>query len=330
MAAGRSSARRAVLGGVVPLLVLLAVVLPDLVNPYRLFLATLIVIFAVAGTGLVVIMGWTGQIALAHVSFLGIGVYVTNWLFSDVGVPWPLALVLAACLASLIGVMIGFPAARLRGFYLAIATLAFAELISRLFVEVDVVTGGIAGTSIENVQLFGLSSARSHWYMALIVAVLVFVGVHQLGRTAFGRCLRTVRDAEVATGSLGISSTNYKLFAFALSAFIAALAGGLFGQLLSYASPDNFHTALLIQFLVVVFVGGVTRLSGTVVGAIFVIVSRELLQDVGDWQRWVFGISLVLAVRFLPGGLTSIGGRIRSRRSVESSGSGVLGEGVPA
>ncbi|MGA0995315.1 MAG: hypothetical protein ACO3T1_07960, partial [Ilumatobacteraceae bacterium] len=99
--------RRTALSVVVPVLALLAVVLPDLVNPYRLFLATLIVIFAVAGTGLVVIMGWTGQIALAHVSFLGIGVYVTNWLFSDVGVPWPIALVLAAFLASFIGFLIG-------------------------------------------------------------------------------------------------------------------------------------------------------------------------------------------------------------------------------
>ena len=91
----------------------------------------------------------------------------------------------------------------------------------------------------------------------------------------------------------------------------------MFGQLLTYVTPDTFHTALLIQFLVVVFVGGVTRLSGAVVGAVFVIVSRELLQDVGEWQRFVYGISLVLAVRFLPGGLTSLPARltgIRRRR----------------
>jgi branched-chain amino acid transport system permease protein len=300
--------------------VALLIVLPSLLNPYRLFLATLIVVFATAGVGLVVIMGWTGQIALAHVAFMGIGVYVTNWLFDDVGLPWVISLVLAALSAAVVGVLIGFPAARLRGFYLAIATLAFAELISRLFVEIDSITGGIAGTPIEIVQLFGMRADRSHWYIALLVAAVVFWSVHRLGVTGFGRCLRMVRDAEIATGSLGISATNYKLVAFALSGFIAALAGGVFGQLLTYASPDTFHTPLLIQFLVVVFVGGVTRLTGTVVGATFVIVSREFLQDVGDWQRFVFGISLVLAVRFMPGGLTSLGGKIRALRRTVAHG----------
>lgn len=317
--------RRAVLGVVAVATATAAIALPNLVNPYRLFLATLIVIFATAGVGLVVIMGWTGQIALAHAAFMGIGVYVTNWLFTDVGLPWVVSLVLSGVFAAAVGVAIGFPAARLRGFYLAIATLAFAELISRLFVEVDSVTGGIAGTPIENIRLFGLEAGRSHWYIALILAIVVFAGVHRLGTTAFGRCLRMVRDAEIATGSLGISATNYKLFAFALSAFIAALAGGLFGQLLTYASPDTFHTPLLIQFLVVVFVGGVTRLTGTVVGAVFVIVSREWLQDVGEWQRFVYGISLVLAVRFLPGGITSLGSKLRGLRRTS-----VHGDAPPA
>lgn len=306
--------------------VAVAVVLPSGLNSYRLFLATLIVVFATAGVGLVVIMGWTGQIALAHVAFMGIGAYVTNWLFADVGFPWALALVASGVLAGIVGVLIGFPAARLRGFYLAIATLAFAELISRLFVEVDSVTGGIAGQPIEIVRLFGMGPERSHWYIALALAAAVFTGVHLLGTTAFGRCLRMVRDAEIATGPVGISATSYKLFAFALSGFVAAVAGGLFGQLLTYVSPDTFHTALLIQFLVVVFVGGVTRLSGALVGAAFVIISRELLQDVGEWQRFVFGMSLVLAVRFLPGGITSLGGRIGALRPTPVPGPGGAGD----
>ena len=310
-----TAVRAAQLAGGLALLAL-AIVLPNLINPYRMFLATLIVVFATAGVGLVVIMGWTGQIALAHVAFMGIGAYGTNWLFSDLGIPWLVSLILSAFAAAVVGVLIGFPAARLRGFYLAIATLAFAELIVRFFVEVDTITGGIAGKPIEIIQLFGLAPDRSHWYIALMMAAVVFIATDRLGRTAFGRCLRMVRDAEIATGSLGISATQYKLLAFALSAFIAALAGGLFGQLLTYVSPDTFHTALLIQFLVVVFVGGITRLSGAIIGAIFVVVSRELFQDVGDWQRLVYGISLVLAVRFLPGGLTSLWSTLRSARSL--------------
>lgn len=306
--------RRLATAAVTIALAAIAIVLPDLINGYRLFLATLIVVFATAGVGLVIIMGWTGQIALAHVAFMGIGAYGTNWLFSDLGVPWVISLILSALAAAVVGVLIGFPAARLRGFYLAIATLAFAELIVRFFVEADTITGGIAGKPIQIIQLFGLAPDRSQWYLSLLLAVVVFTATHRLGRTAFGRCLRMVRDAEVATGSVGISATRYKLLAFGLSGFIAALAGGLFGQLLTYVSPDTFHTALLIQFLVVVFVGGVSRLSGAVIGAIFVVISRELFQDVGDWQRLVFGLSLVLAVRFLPGGLTSLLPRLRAIR----------------
>jgi len=296
----------------------LAFLLPSLLNPYRLFLATLIVVFATAGVGLVIIMGWTGQIALAHAAFMGIGAYMTNWLFSDVGIPWVFSLVLSGLFAAVVGALIGYPAARLRGFYLAIATLAFAELITRMFVEIDTVTGGISGASIEIIQLFGLDSDQSHWYIAVILAIAVFWGAHRLGTTAFGRCLRMVRDAEIATGSLGINATNYKLFAFAISGFIAALAGGLFGQLLTFATPDTFRTTLLIQFLVVVFIGGVTQLTGAAVGAVFVITSRELLQDVGDWQRFAFGLSLVLAVRFLPGGITSLVGLLKGLRRTDA------------
>ena len=283
------------------------VVAPNVLNSYRLFLGSLIIVFAIAGAGLVVIMGWTGQIALAHVAFFGIGVYGTNWLFGDVGIPWAVALVLSALIAAIVGALIGFPAARLRGFYLAIATLAFAELIAGFFVEADWITGGIAGTSIERVQLFGLSPDRSQWYLGAIVAVIVFWTLRRLGSTAFGRCSA---DRSRRRGRHGIArhlGDQVQASGVPLSAFVAAVAGGLFGQLLTYASPDTFGTTLLIQFLVVAFVGGVTRLSGAVVGAFFVIVSRELLQDVGDWQRLVFGLSLVLTMRFLPGGLTSLG-----------------------
>jgi branched-chain amino acid transport system permease protein len=202
--------------------------------------------------------------------------------------------------------VIGFPAVRLRGFYLAIATLAFSELVRRGFVELDSVTGGIAGTDVEPVQIGNLDVAASQWYLALGVAAFGLLVAWRIRSTSLGRCLLAVRDAEVATASVSISAARYKLVAFALSAAMGALAGAVYGQLQAYLTPEIFGVGLLIQFLVVAFVGGVTFLAGPLLGAIFVVVARELLQDLGAGQRLAYAISLIVVVRFLPSGLAGL------------------------
>jgi branched-chain amino acid transport system permease protein len=294
--------------------VVLLLTLPSLVNPYRLFLASLIAVYATAGVGLTVIMGWTGQIVLAQAAFFGIGAYLTAYLHAS-GVPWPLAVMVAMCAAAAAGAVIGFPAVRLRGFYLAIATLAFAELVRRGFVEAETVTGGIAGRDVEPMQIGTLDVAASQWYLALGAAAFAVLVAWRVRVTSLGRCLLAVRDAEVATGSLSIPASRYKLVAFALSAAMGALAGAVFGQLQSYLTPEIFGVHLLIQFIVVAFVGGVTYLAGPVVGAAFVVVAREILQDLGAGQRLAYAISLIVVVRFLPSGLAGLpaGWRRRTR-----------------
>jgi branched-chain amino acid transport system permease protein len=286
--------------------------LPAMLNNYRLFLASLVLVFATAGVGLTVIMGWTGQIVLAHAAFLGIGAYGTQYLF-DKGVPWAFAAILSALFAAVVGVLIAFPASRLQGFYLAIATLAFAELILRGFIEFEGLTGGIAGTGVEQITMFGLDRGAGQYYLALVVASVIFVLVARVGRSSLGRCLRAVRSAEIATPALAISAMKYKLIGFGISAFIGAMSGAVFGQLLTYLSPDIFRTNLLIQFLVVTFFGGVQSLVGAVIGAIYVVVSREVLQDLGNLQRLAYGVSLILVVRFLPKGFVSLPSVLRAR-----------------
>lgn len=287
--------------------VLLGVLLvaPGMLNSYGLFVGSQVVIFALAGSGLTVLLGWSGQIAMAHAGFFGVGAYGSAYLY-DMGIPWLASALIAGAVAVLFGIFIGLPAVRLRGFYLAIATLAFGELMVRLFVTADGITGGIAGKSVKPMVIGGLDHAGSVWYASLALLVGGLVLLTWLSRSRIGRCLRAVRDAEVATGSLGISSTKFKLLAFAISAFVGAIAGALFGQLVSYLTPEIFGTTLLIQFLVLAFVGGITRLSGAVIGAAFVIFSHELLQDIGSGQRLAFGVALVIVVRFLPQGLTSL------------------------
>lgn len=298
---------------------------PSYSNSYRLYLFTQVLIFATAAMGLTVLLGWSGQIAMAHAGFFGVGAYVSAWLYG-LGLPWVLSMVAAGLVATLFGLVIGLPAVRLRGFYLAIATLAFGELLVRLFVIVAPVTGGSSGLSVPAIAIGALDHSASVWYASLIVFLLALAGLVWLGRSRIGRSLRAVRDIEIATGSLGISAVRYKLLAFAISAFLGAVGGSLFGQLVTFLTPDIFGTTLLIQFLVVVFVGGVARLDGAVVGAIFLIFSRELLQDVGSWQRFAFGAALLVVVRFLPRGIMSLPERLRRRNR---SGAAATGRATP-
>lgn len=292
----------AVAGVLIVVMVLLT--LPSLVNPYRLFLVSLVAVYMIAGLGLTIIMGWTGQVVLAQAAFFGIGAYFTAYLHQ--WLLWPVAVVVAMLTAALVGAIIGFPAVRLHGFYLAIATLAFAELVRRGFVELDTITGGIAGRDVAPVQFGGLDVAASQWYLALGAAAFAMLLAWRVRVTSLGRCLLAVRDAEVATASVSINAAHYKLVAFALSAALGALAGAVFGQLQSYLTPEIFGVGLLIQFLVVAFVGGVTFLVGPLLGAAFVVIARELLQDLGAGQRLAYALALILVVRFLPSGLAGL------------------------
>jgi branched-chain amino acid transport system permease protein len=296
---------------------------PAYLNAYLMYLLTWIAIYAIAGTGLTVLMGWTGQIALAHAGLFGVGAYATAYLAGH-GWPWPLAALTSSTASAGLGALVGLPAARLRGFYLAIATLAFGELLHQAFVQLTPLTRGPQGMAVAPIQLDGIDTPSLVWYLAMVMLAAVMVTLTALGRSRIGRCLKAVRDIESATGSLGISAMRYKLLAFAISAFLAGLAGAVFGQLITFLTPDLFDLPLLVIFLVQLFVGGVNRLSGALIGAIFVIAVRELLQShvvsslvpalVGSGQTLAFGLTLILVVRYLPGGLTSLPGRLRSRR----------------
>ena len=311
------------------LAVALMAALPNFIDDYYVFLGCEVMIYAIAGLGLTVLMGWTGQIALAHAGFFAIGAYGTAILSAD-GFPWPVALVLAGLCATASGILVGFPAVRLRGFYLAIATLAFGELVQRLLILFASVTKGNLGFPVDLIDV-GIGTTLTLWYVSLVILVIGVVALSQVGRTRLGRMLRAVRDIEVATGALGISASRYKLLAFAISAFIGGIAGGLYGQLVTFLTPPIFSLDLLIVFLIVVYLGGVLRLAGPIVGAVFVVLIVEQLQDLGSWQRLVFGLILVAIIRFMPGGLVSLPSLLRRRQrgSNSTGGGGLLAEPAP-
>lgn len=302
--------RRAGTGMATAAAIVVAVVLPQMLNGYSLYVVTEVAVYAVACLGLTVVIGWSGQVAMAQAAFFGIGAYGTNYLFTH-HVPWLVALVLIALLSGGIGAIIGFPVTRLRGFYLAIATLAFADLADQVFNSATTVTGGANGVDVTPFQLGSLAANTGLWYLAVIALALAIAVLWHLGRTRLGRCFRAVRDMEIATGSLAISARRYKVIAFVASAILGSVAGSLFGQALTFLTPESFNLSLIIEFLIVIFVGGVDSIAGAVIGSAFLVIIQEVLQSLGSYQRLIFGLALVLAVRFLPGGLVSLLPRTR-------------------
>jgi branched-chain amino acid transport system permease protein len=278
----------------------------------------LVLTYAIAVMGLNLLVGWCGQIGLAQAGLFGFGAYFATELCAK-GVPFVIALVVLAVIAAAVGIAVGFPAARLKGFYLAIATLAFGELVVKLL-ELDQVggkwldTGGGAGRNVSPQLLMGMSPSLSAYYWTFAVFLLVVVSMAILARGRLGRTLKAVKHIEIATGPIGISATKYKLVAFGYASAVGALAGALYAQNVTFLNPGAFRSSLLFYFLIVLIVGGTGRLWGPLVGSVFFVALREQLQDALDISLLVFGGALMLSVLVLPGGLTSLPERVlRSR-----------------
>ena len=324
-----------------------AIVVPLGLNGYWRYLAALIVAFAVANIGFQVVVGWSGQLAMAHAAFLGLGAYATTILskriskvdgYTDTGqeirrivwsgrVPYLLALVIVPVVCACLGYLLGLPAVRLKGFFLAIATLAFAGMIVRLFFETKDLTGGGDGLSVEVFQLWQIDKTLGTYYLCLAVAVPVYFLIGRLMRGRFGRTLLSVRDADIASSSLGVNVTRYRLASFGISAGLASLAGGLYAQVLTYMAPNEFGTNRLTAMLTMIIVGSVVVRAGAVIGASFVVLVDQFFVKFpsfkdsalsGSYRNIAFGLALMLCIGVLPGGLASVPERIRNLGHGES------------
>ena len=200
------------------LLLALMLAAPLWAGDYGLSQLSFVLIYAIAGLGLMVLSGYTGLASIGHAAFLGVGAYVETWCAAR-GWPFPLSMALAAALAAAVGVVVGLPALRVKGIYLAIATLAMGIIVEEILARWDSVTGGNAGVSVKSLQFPGLDLANStaFFYVALGLCVLVTLGVLNLLRSATGRAFIAIRDSEISAQSMGIHLARYKTLAFALS-----------------------------------------------------------------------------------------------------------------
>lgn len=286
---------------------------PFIINSYQLFVLNLTLVYAVATLGFNLLVGWSGQIGLAHASLFALGAYGSAILMEN-GIHFLVTVPLVGIITGLLAVAIGFPAIRLVGFFLAIATLALGVAIIEMLTAAGETTGGGGGKIVEVWSLPGITGSATTYFVTFVVTVLVFFLVRRSLVGRFGRTLQTVRDLGDLSGSLAVSVLRYRLVAFGLSGFIAAIAGALYAQLQTFIFPAMFEMNLLVPLLVMVFVGGAGSLWGPAIGAAFAVLLIEFFQDLGDYQAIAYGVVLMASIALLPGGLASLSHRLRDSR----------------
>jgi len=301
------SARRIYL--VASILVLAA--LPWLIaTPYWRGILVLCAMNVLLALSLNLVIGYTGQLNLGQSAFFGIGAYVSTVLIKSYGWNFWLAAVVAVGAAGLLGLALAAFAVRLRGHYLAIASLGFAVITYQVLVNWENVTQGVRG-------IYGIMPPFSHpaalFYLVAGIAVLVYVLIDNLVRSPVGDTLRAIREDEVSAASLGINRALWKAFAFGVGAAIAGLAGCFYPGFVGTLVPDAFNIVESFTMMAMVIVGGMGTMVGPVVGAIVLTFLPELLRGLGELRLMIYGIALTLVVLFMPGGIVQAWMALRAR-----------------
>jgi branched-chain amino acid transport system permease protein len=309
------------------LVLAVVVALPFLASPYWLTVLNQIGIAIVGAIGLNILVGYTGQISLGQGGFLAVGAYTAGIVATKTGVS-PLVGLLAAVVATAaVGTFFGLPALRLKGLYLAMATLASQQIIIWVITHWEFVTGGVDALVLEPVTLFGWTitgDRQWYWVIAAFAAVATVVGTN-LFRTGVGRAFVAIRDQDIAAEVVGVDPARYKLLAFAVSSAFVGLAGALTAYWTQILTWERFTLDVSILYLAMIIVGGLGSISGAVYGAAFIIALPAYLQQLslrfqGDsffvrnlpaLQLLIFGATIVLFLVFEPRGMARIWQRMK-------------------
>ena len=273
--------------------------------------------------GLNLVMGYGGQISLCQAGFFGLGAYISGVLAVKYGVPPLLGVFVALVGSALSALIIGLPALRLRGNYLAMATLGFNAILSVLFNELVPLTGGPNGlANIPPISVAGLTfdTAGRFFWLAWLAGGAMMVLLAWLLASRAGRALRAVAGSEVAAASMGVDAFRSKLAAFMMSAACAGVAGALYAHFNQYASPETFSFSASVLLVVMVALGGWGHYWGPLFGAAVFTVVPELLRQFQDAELLVFGVGMIVVFLFLPAGIAGIAQRVRAWQAGRASG----------
>jgi branched-chain amino acid transport system permease protein len=267
-------------------------------------------IFSLVTMGLSMLMGYAGQISMAQAAFFGIGAYSSGIFTVHFGWnPWA-AIPVGGLAAAAVAWLVGVPALRLKGHYLAMATLGFGVIVSIVFAEELKWTGGPSGLSdIPRLRLAGhaIRDELHYYYLIWTVVMLALVFCLQVIHSRVGRALRAIHEQDVAAEAMGVPTARYKVQVFVLSAVLAALAGSFYTHYVTFLNPSSFNLMWSIRFVLMVVVGGMQSIWGALLGTVLMtFVGNEWLQVFADYEILVYGAVLLLVALFLPQGLVSL------------------------
>jgi branched-chain amino acid transport system permease protein len=265
-------------------------VLPWMLDNYWLSIVNIIGIAVIGAVGLNILVGFTGQISLGQGGFLAVGAFTSALLSGRAGLPIPLSVVAAVLVTAAAGAVVGLPALRLKGLYLAIATLASQQIIEFVIRRWSWLTGGQGFLDVRRLGLFGWEVPRKSyelvWYAVIVaVAALGIMAARNLFRTALGRSFMAVRDQDIAAATVGVNLTRAKLTAFALSSGYVGLAGALTAHYTEIVTWERFTLDVSVQYLGMIIVGGLGSVAGSVYGAVFLMLLPPLLSELADALR---------------------------------------------
>jgi branched-chain amino acid transport system permease protein len=300
----RPSARRLLPIG---LLVLLAL-LPLGFEQYKLYVASLTLVYLVMAIGLNLTLGYAGQISLAHGAFMAFGSYAVA-ILGQRGLPFELGVALGAALGFGWGLLVGFPALKVKHHFLAMVTLGFNIIVFLVLRNWESLTGGSFGISGIPRPAWGplaFRSDRAYYVYMLGWAAMVVGSAYWILGSRWGRAFRAIRENEMRAEALGVSLRNYKLMAFAIGAAYAGIGGALFAPLLGYIDPGAYTLDRSIQFLMMVVMGGLGRFEGPFIGAILVTVLPEVLRASEGLYLVIYAVTVILMMLFMPKGLVGV------------------------
>lgn len=268
------TSRNFLIGGII-----LAACCPLFLDSFWLSQLIQIGYLSIAALGLNILVGFTGQISIGHAAFFGFGAFSSAYLAHNFHIPVPLAIPLAGVMTTAVGMVFGLPAARLKGLYLAIATLAAQVILEDFFARATWFTGGTAGAEAKPFSIFGIEfiSDQRYFYVVLFWVVVMFVMATNLMRTRDGRALVAVRDHYLSAEMMGINLTKYRTMSFGISSFYAGIGGALYAHYLQFVSVESITILLSIQFLGMIIIGGLGSIMGSLMGTAFMVLLPEIM-----------------------------------------------------
>lgn len=265
----------------------------EIMPPFYKLTLILICIYIILSTSLNLINGITGQFSIGHAGFMAVGAYVSAMITAILHGPLLLGILVGALGAALAGLLVGLPTLRLKGDYLAIATLGFGEIVRIVFLNMEIV-GGAAGFTLPS---------KITWTWAFLLMVVSVVLIKNFVGSTHGRACISIRENEIAAESMGINTTKYKVMAFTIGAFFAGLAGAIYANYMYIIQPGTFSFLKSFDILVMVVLGGLGSISGGIAGAIVYTLISALLAGIPEWRLVITAVFLVVMMIFRPTGI---------------------------